>query len=145
MALRFDERSAREFEELCLALLHAEGYSTRHLGAAGSDGGWDGRATAPEGRLVCVQCKRVANLDAGTAVKELLKVLDKPEGETPDIWALMAPRDLGTKFEGKLVDAAGGRCEIQGVGKSDLETRLHAVPRVRDRFFAGDDPKAQTA
>ncbi len=76
MALRFDELSPREFEELSLALLHAEGYSTRHLGAAGSDGGWDGRATDPDGRLVCVQCKRVANLDAGTAVKELLKVLD---------------------------------------------------------------------
>ena len=143
MALRFDELSPREFEELCLALLHAEGYSTRHVGAAGSDGGWDGRATAPDGRLWCVQCKRVANLDAGTAAKELLKVLDNPEGEMPDVWALMAPRDLGAKFEGKLVDAAGGRCEIQCVGKSDLETRLHAVPRVRDRFFAGNDPKAQ--
>ncbi len=62
MALRFDELSPREFEELCLALLHAEGYSTRHLGAAGSDGGSDGRATAPDGRLVCVQCKRETGL-----------------------------------------------------------------------------------
>ena len=37
MPLRFDELSPREFEELCLALLRAQGHETRHLGAAGGD------------------------------------------------------------------------------------------------------------
>ena len=105
MTLRFDELSPREFEELCLALVRALGHSeTEHTGAAGMDRGWDVRSRDPEGRLWCIQCKRVQNLEPSKVVRELRKVLDRHEGDAPDVWALMASRDIPT-----TVRAARGR------------------------------------
>ena len=51
MPFQLDKLSPREFEELCLALLAADGHETRHLGAAGADGGWDIRSVDAEGRV----------------------------------------------------------------------------------------------
>ena len=70
MALRLAELSPREFEELCVALLKARGHETRHLGAGGSEGGWDVRSTDADGRLWCTQCKRVQSLPKSLALKE---------------------------------------------------------------------------
>ena len=143
MPLRFDELSPREFEELCLAWLHAAGHETRHVGAAGQDRGWDGRTTAPDGKTWCVQCKRVQSLTAADAVKELGKVRDDPEADSPDLWVLMATIDISAKLEAALKEKAAGRCEIRCFGRSDLEERIRQYPQVLDRFFAGSDPKAR--
>ncbi|MCG8460603.1 MAG: NACHT domain-containing protein [Holophagales bacterium] len=146
MRLRFDELSPREFEELCLALVRALGHSeTEHTGAAGMDRGWDVRSRDPEGRLWCIQCKRVQTIEASKAVRELKKVLDRPEGGSPDVWALMASRDITTTVREALEAEAAGRCELRFFGRSDLEGLLEENPRVRDRFFAGGDPKARIA
>ena len=143
MTLPLAELSPREFEELCNALLSAEGFQTRHLGAAGGDRGWDIRAEDADGKLWCVQCKRVQSLDGSKAVRELLKVLDDPTTETPDVWCLMASRDISADVERTLNKGAKGRCTIQCVGKSDLEVRIDAQPAVRDRFFAANAPRSR--
>ncbi len=144
MPFQFDKLSPREFEELCLALLAADGHETRHLGAAGADGGWDIRSVDAEGRVWCTQCKHVKRIDHPTAVRELTKVLDGG-GETPAIWALAATLDLRADLEEKLTDAAKGRCEIRCFGKSDLELWIEKYPLVRDGHFAGDAPHARIA
>ncbi|MCG8457423.1 MAG: restriction endonuclease, partial [Holophagales bacterium] len=145
MTLRFDELSPREFEELCLALLMAEGHQTRHLGAAGRDGGWDGRTIDPDGQIWCVQCKRTRTLSGAEAVRELKKVLDIRDKEPPAVWALMASSDLSKDLETKVRDAGAGRCELRFFGTTEVKDLLAKHPRVRDRFFAGGDPKARIA
>ncbi len=145
MALRFDELSPREFEELCAALLRAKNHQTRHLGAGGSERGWDVESTDPDGRLWCVQCKRVKSLNPGKAVRELTKVLNDPKSVQPEIWALMASTDVTRNVQEKLVEAADGRCEIRCFGPTDLEGWTHEHARIRDRFFAGREPHARIA
>ncbi len=144
MPFRIDKLSPREFEELCLALLAADGHEVRHLGAAGADGGWDIRSVDREGRVWCVQCKHVKKLEHPAAVREMVKVLDG-EGPPPAIWAVAATLDLRAGLEAKLIEAAAGRCEIRCFGKSDLELWIEKYPRVRDRYFAGDEPHVRIA
>ncbi len=48
--LPFSELSDRRFEQLCYALLEAEGHTdVRHWGDAGSEAGCDAVSTAPAG------------------------------------------------------------------------------------------------
>ncbi|MEO1365781.1 MAG: restriction endonuclease, partial [Acidobacteriota bacterium] len=145
MSLRFDELSPREFEEVCLALLRAEGHTeTRHVGAAGKDFGWDLRTRDPEGRICCVQCKRKPTVGPPEAVRELNKAWKHREQRPFDVWMLMASADLSAITEDKLAEADADR-PFELIGKSDLEGRIQEHPRIRDRFFAGDRAKAQVA
>ncbi len=63
---RLGRLDPRRFEELCFALLKAQGHSeVRHWGAAGAEAGVDILSCGPEGQRWVTQCKRHATRSAG--------------------------------------------------------------------------------
>jgi formylglycine-generating enzyme required for sulfatase activity len=134
--LPFERLSPKDFERLCFALLAAEGHTDRrHWGAAGSEGGCDLVSTAPDGRRVVTQCKRVKSLSPDAAEKELRKVLKKPPSPEPELWSLVAACDLSRNLEEQLAKIAGGKLGIELCGLSELDERVRRFPDLVDWFF----------
>ncbi len=89
--LPFSELSPEQFEQLCLALLEAEGHTgVRHWGAAGNEGGCDLVSTGGDRRRWVTQAKRTQGFGPAAALGELRKVLDAPPAPPPEVYLLAA-------------------------------------------------------
>ena len=92
--LPFSELSDQQFEQICFALLEAEGHhDVRHWGAAGSEGGCDVTSVDSEGRPWVTQAKNTQSFGPKAAVAELVKVLDDPPDPEPAVSLLRPARE----------------------------------------------------
>ncbi|MCP4548014.1 MAG: hypothetical protein GY835_16235 [bacterium] len=140
--LPFNELSDRQFEQLCFALLQAEGHSdVRHWGDAGAEGGCDIVSTDQKGRRWVTQAKRTRELGPTPAVKELKKVLDDPPDPEPAVYLLAASCALSRKTEkalAKEIARRGKAWEVILWGRTELDAKIRDHPEVRGRFFGAD-------
>ncbi|MCP4591287.1 MAG: restriction endonuclease, partial [bacterium] len=128
------------FEELCAALLTAEGHTdVSHWGAAGADGGIDILSRGPDGRLWVSQCKRKRSgtLSPKAAVAELSKVIDDLPDPPPAVYHLIATCNISRSTDQALRDAAEGSFELASTW---AESKLVALlrddhPELCERFI----------
>ena len=137
--LPFFELSAQRFEQLCFALLKAQGHTyVRHWGAAGGQRGCDLVSTAPDGRRWVTQAKRIQSLGPKAAVQELEKVLAYPPDPEPDVYLLAASCALSRTIEEALwetVYKSGRSWQVLLWDLAELDARIRAYPEVRQRFL----------
>ena len=111
---RLQSMQPSRFEELCVALLEAEGHSeVEHWGAAGREGGVDIRSMDAAGKWWITQCKRTTSFPPSQAVPEFRKVLKRPPSPLPDYYRLAAPCKISRETTEALVKEAGSRLEIR--------------------------------
>ncbi len=127
----FDHMEPGEFERLCLALIRrAVDENAEHLGASGSDGGYDVRVRA-NGKISCFQCKRVKTFGLSLAKIEI----DKIQGgaEAPDEITFLVSSDVPKRTRDQAEDYANVPCTFWA--RSELEDRLWQHPDIVERFF----------
>ncbi len=142
--LPFLELSDQQFEQLCFALLQAEGHrSVRHWGAAGSEGGCDVVSTGADGRRWVTQAKRTKEFGPKSAVAELVKVLEDPPDPEPAGYLLAAACALSRATETALrreISRRGKGWEVRLWGRTELDARVRAHGDLRRRFFGEPEP-----
>jgi hypothetical protein len=144
---RLGRLDPRRFEELCFALLAAEGHSDlRRWGAAGSESGVDIISRGPDGRCWVTQCKRHVSLSAAGAVPELKKVIDKPPDPLPEVYLLVATCTISRATDEALKDAAQAAPFPLEIATTWDETSLVAMlrdqhPELRERFIGPVEPE----
>ncbi len=101
------------FEELCFALLEAEGHTAvSNPGAAGADHGVDLASVGPDGRRWVVQCKRVRQFGPTPALAALEEVFQDPGDSPAQVYRLAATCNISTETECQLRRRAEGALEI---------------------------------
>ena len=132
---RMQGMKPERFEELCCALLGAQGHTdVRHWGAAGSEGGVDILSLDADGRRWVTQCKRTANFSASKAEPELQKVLSKPPSPPPDFYRLAAPCNISRKTEETLEELAEESRTCTGLQIAGSWTATALVGFLRDDY-----------
>lgn len=142
---RLQRLSPRRFEELCLALLAAEGHlEVRHLGASGSDRGVDLLSIGPDGRWWVTQCKRYQKIGPADVTMEIQKVIDEPPEPLPAFYRLAATCDVSRETEKVLREKARlapFSLEVAGSwAASELVAMLRDKhPHLREEFIRPDE------
>jgi hypothetical protein len=146
---RLGRLDPRRFEELCFALLAAEGYSDLRLwGAAGPESGVDIISRGPDGRCWVTQCKRNTRLSAAVAVPELKKVTDDPNplDPLPEVYLLVATCTISRKTDEALQAVAKTAPFPLEIASTWDETSLVTLlrdqhPELRERFIGPVEPE----
>ncbi len=104
---RLQQLKPSRFEELCFALLKAQGHQdVRHLGAAGGERGVDVSSTGPDGRRWVTQCKRHQSLSPSDMRPEIRTVIKKPMDPPPEVYHLVATANVSRATEEALLEEA---------------------------------------
>ena len=106
-----DGMTGKEFEQLVARLFERDGYTNVRIPGGSGDLGADVMATAPDGRVLVVQCKRYSE-KARVSSPDMQKFLGTcfTEHNADDAWFVTTTRfsdparDLGTRRGVKLVD-----------------------------------------
>lgn len=137
---------ARRFEELCFALLKAEGHrSVRHMGAAGNDRGVDILSTGLDGKVWATQCKRYRSISAKDVRPEIRKVIEKPLEPPPEVYRLAATCDVSRPVEEALREEAAAAPFELTLARTWAATELVDLlqedhPGIRERFLGPGPP-----
>ena len=142
---RLQDLKPKRFEELCCALLTAEGHEVRHVGAAGNDGGIDISTTAPDGARWVIQCKRYEKISPSQAGPEITKVIENPPNLLPTHYRLVATCAVSRAVDEDLEARAAKAPFPLEVGVSWDATRLigflrDTYPNLREQFISSRDP-----
>lgn len=138
--LPFGELNPRDFELLTLSLVQAEGFvDAEHYGAVGNDGGRDVIAYQPaplQRQRWYFQCKRYKRVDTATFTKEINKILNLPLELHPDGIVFVVACDVSADIRDAVTTYAKDRSlNLAFWARSELDNKLEAHPKVRDRFF----------
>ncbi|HYN20494.1 MAG TPA: restriction endonuclease, partial [Thermoanaerobaculia bacterium] len=132
--LPFSALSPGDFERLCLALAHLEGYERpEHVGASGPDGGRDIVAFR-NGRRVVFQCKRYRTLKPKEAEAVVEKILALPERERPEELILLTSCSVGAEARERARSKAGS-IDFQVWALTELDERVNRHSDLVARFF----------
>jgi WD40 repeat protein len=132
--LPFLSLSPADFERLCLALVHREGYERpEHFGAAPPDGGRDIVAFR-NGRRVVFQCKRCQRLGPKDADAVVGKILSLPEPERPDELILIATCLVSSQARQRARERAGA-IDLQVWALTELDERVQRHAALVSQFF----------
>ena len=130
--LPFEYLAPGKFEELCLALVRRDvDPDAQHLGAAGSDEGYDVRATV-DGKVVCYQCKRYQTFQLSHAKKAIDAAFAGKE--PPDEMVFVLPRVVRLELRRQIEDTT---CPVPCSfwARTELQDRLWEHADLVERFF----------
>jgi hypothetical protein len=133
--LSFEKLSPRDFERLCLWLVEREGYErAEHLGAAGSDQGFD-IAAWRGGAKWGFQCKRVRRFGPKAALAEIEKALRLPERDRPVEFVFIVTCDVSANTRKQARARCATQMECHFWAGTELDEKVKSHPEIAEEFF----------